>query len=204
MEVFRHIFENVCNFARMIVGVPVIGLLVSASLLTVRPLSAATLAGVTLPDRIVVGNKTLVLNGLGVREVSIFKVRAYVVGLYLESRSSDANEILRSTQQMRLELVFLHEASYSDISNALRDGIRENLKDIQPLEGRLADLASVIPNLKPNDRVIFDISDSSLDIELVGHKRKTIPGIDFSRAVLSIWLGPNPPSDDMKAGLLGK
>ena len=30
-----------------------------------------------------------------------------------------------------------------------------------------------------------------------------IKGADFASGLLSIWLGPEPPNDDIKAGLLG-
>src|SRR5262249_60989392 len=48
---------------------------------------AAELAGATLPDTLKAGEKTLKLNGLGLRKKAVFKV--YVGGLYLESPSKD-------------------------------------------------------------------------------------------------------------------
>ena len=35
-------------------------------------------------------------------------------------------------------------------------------------------------------------------------KGKEIPGEDFFKAVLKIWLGEDPVQDDLKAALLGK
>ena len=58
------------------------------------------LAGVTLPDTLKAGDRTLKLNGLGLRKKSIVKV--YVGGLYLESPSKDAGAVLtvgRSSRQ---------------------------------------------------------------------------------------------------------
>ena len=49
---------------------------------------AKELAGVTMPDTLSVGGKTLKLNGLGLRKKAIVKV--YVGGLYLETPSKDA------------------------------------------------------------------------------------------------------------------
>ena len=52
------------------------------------PTLAAELAGATLPDTLSAGDKTLRLNGMGLRKKAMFKV--YVGGLYLESPSKDA------------------------------------------------------------------------------------------------------------------
>ncbi len=55
------------------------------------PGRAAELAGATLPDTVSAGDKTLKLNGMGLRKKAMFKV--YVGGLYLESPSKDAGAI---------------------------------------------------------------------------------------------------------------
>ena len=47
--------------------------------------TAATKAGVTMPDSVTVETKTLSLNGLGLREATIFDVDGYVAGLYVEN-----------------------------------------------------------------------------------------------------------------------
>jgi hypothetical protein len=37
-----------------------------------------------------------------------------------------------------------------------------------------------------------------------GKDTGTIEGKDFAEVLFSLWLGPKPPSDDLKNGLLGK
>jgi long-chain acyl-CoA synthetase len=65
--------------------------------LAVSPLGTAALAGelagITLPDTLKAGEKTLKLNGLGLRKKAVFKV--YVSGLYLESPSKNAGAARR-------------------------------------------------------------------------------------------------------------
>ena len=58
-------------------------------------LQAATVAGVNLPDTTTVGDKSLVLNGLGLR--TEFMVKVYVGGLYLEHKTTDAGGSSRAT-----------------------------------------------------------------------------------------------------------
>jgi hypothetical protein len=65
---------------------------------------AGELAGITLPDTLKTGDKTLKLNGLGLRKKSVFKV--YVGGLYLESASKDGGAIVASDQAKAIRHVF--------------------------------------------------------------------------------------------------
>jgi hypothetical protein len=108
---------------------------------------AATLAGVTLPDRVAVANKTLVLNGLGLRRVTIFKVKVYLAGLYLESRSSNANQIMQSTQRKRLVLRLLHDARRDQVAKCWREGLQHNNEPLRPIEARLRLLTAAMPDL---------------------------------------------------------
>jgi hypothetical protein len=169
-----------------------------------RPLHAATLAGVTLPDRVAVGNKTLTLNGVGLRTATMFKVKVYLAGLYLESRSSDADKIMQSTQRKRLVLHFLHEAKRSQVAEAWREGLQENVRDLRPLEGRLDRLAAAMPDLKKGDQVTFDFTRDAVDVTLNAGAPKTVLGRDFSSAMLAMWLGPAARGDALEARLLGK
>jgi long-chain acyl-CoA synthetase len=186
-------------FRRMLTG-----LLVLIACLCAQPLHAATLDGVTLPDRVAVGNKTLVLNGFGLRRATIFNVKVYLAGLYLESRSSNADQIMRSTQPKRLVLRLLHDAKRSQVAKAWREGLADNKEPLRPLESRLNELAAAMPDFKKGDQVTFDFASDSLGVTLNGGFRKTIPGRDFSRAMLGLWLGPSLRGDDLEARLLGK
>jgi hypothetical protein len=181
----------------------IVALVVVIALMQSGPLSAATLSGVTLPDRVEVENQTLILNGLGVRKATIFEVDVYLAGLYLQSRSSDPNQIMQSSERKRLVLYFFRAASRAQVSSAWRAALRKNVPDIRPLEERMDELLAALPDLKRGDRIVFDFANDSVDVELVGGARKTISGVDFERAILGIWLGPKAPADSLRAGLLG-
>ena len=77
----------------------------AALALVAVPLLAASVDGVRIPDTVTVGDKTLKLNGAGVRKKMI--VRVYVLGLYLENPSKDAAAIIASneTKSMRLRMM---------------------------------------------------------------------------------------------------
>ena len=70
---------------------------------------AGNKAGVTMPDSILVGDKQLTLNGMGLREATWLNIDVYVGGLYLEHVSSDATSIIASNQTKRLVLQFVRD-----------------------------------------------------------------------------------------------
>src|SRR5262245_66580156 len=82
---------------------------VAAVLLASASARARDLAGVTLPDTLQAGEKTLKLNGLGLRKKAVFKV--YVGALYLEAPSKDADAILTSDQPKAIRMHFLRDLS---------------------------------------------------------------------------------------------
>src|SRR6266540_1594924 len=77
---------------------------------------AGELSGATLPNTLKVGDKTLKLNGLGLRKKAVFKV--YVGGLYLESPSKDAGAILMAEQAKAIRMHFLRDLTKAQLVEA--------------------------------------------------------------------------------------
>jgi len=168
------------------------------------PAAAAELAGVKMPDRVDASGKSLVLNGMGVRKATILRVKVYVAGLYLEQKSTSAAEILSSTQIKRLVLYFVHDASQSQVSDAWKEGFAKNAGNVAPLQNRLNQLVGFMTDFRPGNSLVFTYRpNSGVEVAVNQQIRGTLPGDDFARALFSIWLGPKPPNDDLKAGLLG-
>ena len=100
---------------------------------------AGELAGVSLPDRITVEGKTLVLNGMGLREATFLKVDVYVAGLYLESKTSDPEAILGTRQVRRLVLKFVRNVSRGQMVRAWGEGFEKSSgKSLPALKDRIA------------------------------------------------------------------
>src|SRR5438445_8793787 len=67
---------------------------------------AGTIERVTFPDTVTVGGRTLLLNGMGLRQKLFFNL--YVGALYLENKSDDDSAILGADAPKRLVLHFLY------------------------------------------------------------------------------------------------
>lgn len=59
-------------------------------------------------------------------------------------------------------------------------------------------------DVKTGERLTFTRKPGAgLTVDVNGAAKGTIKGDDFGKAFLSIWLGPDPPNPEIKAGMLG-
>lgn len=166
------------------------------------PLVAATLAGVTLPDTVTVGNQTLLLNGLGLRTKMFFKV--YVGGLYLEKKSSDAAAIASSDTAKRVVLQFVYgEVTRDQMVESFTDGFKANAPNTP--KAQVDQFLGALETMKKGDQLVVTyVPGTGTTLAIRGKDKLTIAGLPFAQAVFSVWLGPKPPTSDLKNGLLGK
>jgi hypothetical protein len=169
--------------------------------------SAAELYGVTMPDTLTLDGKSLALNGLGARKATVFKVKVYVAGLYVEAKSGDGAAILNSPGPKRLDMKFVRDVDAADISKAWSEGLskKENCGgDCAPFQAKLGLLNASMSDIKKGDTMSFTFRASGVIPEVKGEAKAEIPGADFAKALLSIWLGASPPNSELKKGLLGE
>ena len=166
-------------------------------------LHAATLAGVTLPDTEQVGGTKLVLNGLGVR--TEYMVKVYVAGLYLEQKSSDASAIIKADAPNRIVMQFLHGASKSQMANAFNESFNDNTPDaMKTMKPDIDRLLGALEPVKVGDQMVFTyVPGGGTTFAINGKDKLTIAGSAFNPVLLSVWLGPKPPTANVKKGMLG-
>jgi hypothetical protein len=171
-------------------------------MLAVSVLTAAALAGVTLPDTLKSGETTLKLNGLGLRKKAMFKV--YVGGLYLESPSKDAGAILATDQAKAIRMHFLRDLTKAQLVEAFQEGFDANAKDKTGQKAAFDKMLALVPDVKEGDTLMFTYLPGKGTTLQVGNKELGVfVGKGFGDAVFSIFLGPKPPSEDLKKGMLG-
>jgi len=180
-------------------------LILSIAVLLALPASAGKLAGVTLADQVSVGDKTLVLNGLGLREATVLMVDVYVAGLYLEAKSSDPAAILAPDRTKQLVMRFVRSVGKEKLAEAWTEGFDKNAGDQRAaLASDLAKLNGAMIDVKKEDRITLTYQpETGVTVAVKGKDAVVIPGADFQRVLFSIWLGPNPPNVPLREGLLG-
>ena len=176
---------------------------VALSLAATPPVAARELAGVNMPETLPAGEKTIKLNGLGLRKKAIFKV--YVGGLYLETASKDAAAILAADAPKAVRMHFLRDLKKSQLTEGFSEGFEANAKEKAAAQKAALDrMLALVPDVKEGGTLSFVYVPGKGTTLFSGEKALgTFEGKDFADAIFLIWLGPKPPSEDLKKGMLG-
>lgn len=167
---------------------------------------AATLEGVTFPDTYPAAGQTLVLNGMGIRTLTVFNVRAYAAGLYLLQKSGDAQAITASPGPKVILMQFLHAASKSQIEKQYREGEAKNCGhgECAPAdEGDYERLIAATPAAAVGDTLTYVLSLRGARVLFNNRVIGEFANPDLARRLLGGFIGDAPPSEDLKRHLLG-
>jgi chalcone isomerase-like protein len=161
--------------------------------------------GVSFADQIQVDGTPLALNGLGLRQATVFKVNVYVAALYVAKTSNDPEALLGTGTSSAMILHFVRNVAAGDLRKGWIEGFEKNARDQLPaLQERIAILTGWMVDVKAGERLTFiHKPGTGVQVDVNGVVRGTVKGDDFARAFLSIWLGAEPPNPGIKAGLLG-
>jgi len=138
-----------------------------------------------------------------------FKV--YALGLYLPTKAGEVDGVLAAKGAKRLAITPLMELTAQQFVDALSGGIAKNSSEaeaaalqerIQTFEANLMALGKVS---KGTPITLDWIPEQGTRLTVAGQPQgKVIPGEDFYKALLRIWLGNKPAQGDLKDALLGK
>lgn len=165
---------------------------------------AGTLAGVTLPDTVQVGGRTLVLNGMGLRKK--FMVKVYVAGLYLEKKSADPGAILKDDVAKRIVMHFVRGVSKSQVADGFSESFENNSPDAKKtMTGEIEQFLGAMENINEGDEIVLTyVPETGMGLSIGGKDKWKTAAPGFARVLFSVWLGPKPPNEDLKRGLLGQ
>jgi len=175
----------------------------AASLCLTATANAGELSGVKMPDELTVTGKPLVLNGMGLRKIAIIKV--YVAGLYTAARTKDAAAILKSATPRAIRLELVRDVDKGRLTNGFREGITKNGGTRVAAHQKHVDtFLSYFGDQKKGAVIMFaDAAEQGLVVTIGSEVKGIIGDREFADLVFGIWLGANPPSGDLKKGLLG-
>jgi hypothetical protein len=162
--------------------------------------------GVVFPEHVEAHGTNLSLNGVGLRTATVFSVSVYVAALYVVKPTTDPRAILDSNTPVQISLHFVRGLSARQIRDAWAEGLSKegNAQQLAALKDRLDQLDRWTDDVKSGQRLTFTrLPGEGLTFEVDGTMKGTLPGDDFARAFLLIWLGSHPPTLEVKSGLLG-
>lgn len=164
---------------------------------------AGGLAGVTMDEEVMVGADTLKLNGMGVRKKMWVKV--YVGGLYLEHPTTDAKNASHSKQTKKMVMHFLtNKAKKKKMDSAWIEGFEANWGHYGDIKARVMQFKDLFGDMKDGDIVEMTlVPGEGTTVVVNGATKGTIEGDDFAEALVNVWVGVKPPTDEFKKGVLG-
>jgi hypothetical protein len=151
----------------------------------------------------------LQLNGFALHRLYGFQV--YAIGLYLPEPRRSAESAIEMPGAKRIEMNVLREITAAQLSSALAEGITENhspaeVERFRPRMSMLDRVMQEIGKVGRGSRIAIDWLPAGVTRVVVdGRPRgEPIAGEDFYRALMRIWLGERPVSDNLKRGMLGR
>lgn len=165
---------------------------------------ARELAGASMPDTLTVAGKTLKLNGMGLRKKAVFKV--YVGGLYLEAPSSDAAAILAADAPKAVRMHFLRSVDRGKLVETFREGFAANAgAKAEAQKAGVEKLLATVTDVKDGSVTTYVYTPGAgTVVNRDGKDVATIEGKEFAEVLFSLWLGPKPPSEELRSGMLGR
>jgi hypothetical protein len=172
---------------------------------------AAEVEGVRLEEKITLGKSAqqLILNGAGVRH-RMAMIKVYVGALYLGTKKTDAEEIIRDVGPKRVAMhILADEVTAKDFIASLNNALAANHipAELALIESRIRDLNRMMQSvgaLNKGSVVYLDyLPGSGTRVTVNGEVKITIKGEEFFQSLLRIWIGKKPVDGRLRDAMLG-
>ena len=182
-------------------------LMIILAVFLMSPMASAKQVGdVNLPDSLMAGIDELLLNGAGFRKKLFIKV--YAAGLYLIEKQTDPQKIMDADTPMAIRMHFVYsEVSSKKLVDAWNEGfVNGTGGNIEPIKTEIDTFNACFSQKASKDDIydIIYIPGQGVSVYIKGELKGTIKGLDFKKAVFSIWLGEKPADSKLKGQLLGE
>jgi len=167
--------------------------------------SITPLLAIDLSNNIKYQETKLTLNGHGTRIKFFMKV--YESSLYLESLSSNADEIINNDAPMSIRIDVMSSLVTPDaMKTALNEGlVKSTGNNTGPIMKEIDQLNATF-NTEVGSGDFYEfiyLPDSGTHVLKNSNYIDTIPGIEFKKAFFGIYLSSNPIQKSLKKAMLG-
>lgn len=163
-----------------------------------------TFYGVKFNTESKVGEESLVINGAGLREKYFMDL--YVGALYLKKKSSEATKIITGDEEMAIHIKIV---SNSVTRERFIESVNEGFKNANHGKASKEEIKKFVgffsAEIKSGDRIHLDyVPGKGVKVNINGDVKGTVSGLEFKKALFSIWLGSSPAQESLKKEMLGK
>jgi hypothetical protein len=164
---------------------------------------ALDVAGVNVSPTVVVQQKTLSLNGAGIRKKYFFKI--YVGSLYTERKVTSTAQLLADPGEKLVRMNFVYKkVDKGDIVKTFAEGLANNSPAVAQSAEAKAFLSWFTSDFVAGDTVDITLApDGTVSASQNGKALGTIRSPALAQGVLLIWFGEKPADSDLKKGMLG-
>ena len=161
--------------------------------------------GAVAPDQIKYQGNTITKNGQGTR--IIFFMKVYEGSLYLETKSSNAEEIISMDAPMAIRIDVTSTMVTADaMKKALSEGLEKSTaNNTDPISKEIVQLSSSFDSaVSSGDHYEFIyLPDLGTHVLKNSELIELIKGMDFKKAFFGIFLSDNPIQKNLKKAMLG-
>ena len=165
---------------------------------------ALDVAGVKVAPTVAVQQKTLLLNGAGVRK-KFLTVKVYVGSLYTERKVTTPAQLLADPGEKLIRMSFVYKKVEKEkIVEAFAEGLENNSPGVARSAEAKAFLSWFTADFVAGDTV--DISLAPDGTVAASHNGKALGSVRspaLVQGVLLIWFGEKPADGGLKKGMLG-
>lgn len=175
-------------------------------LLLASGMSAKEIEGVEVPASKPVEGRKLVLNGAGLRTVTLafIPIKAYVAALYAPEKLDSAAAAMASKGPLRFDFTFLRAVGQGDVTRAWNSQFAASVsKSYAGLAKDQAAFVKMFGPLKSGGVETVVIVGDETKVYDGGVLKGSVKGADFQQAFLSMWFGSAPVQASLKSDLLG-
>jgi len=144
-------------------------------------------------------NQKLLLNGVGLKEVTIFKIDVYKAAFYLPKKTSKLEEVNALFPKV-ISINFLRDISFNDLRDTLERGLKKydiyTKKNVDSIEN----WKNVIPKITNGTTLKIIFTKNSLILEYKG-KRDVINNAPLAQKFHLLWVG-NKSDIQLRTGML--
>jgi hypothetical protein len=165
---------------------------------------ALDVAGVNVAPTVPAREKTLTLNGAGIRKKLFVKV--YVGSLYTERKATTPAQLLADPGEKLIRMNFVHKKVEKEkIIEAFAEGLANNSPDVARSAEAKAFLSWFTADFVAGDTVDISLSpDGTVAASHNGKALGTVRSPALVPGVLLIWFGEKPADGGLKKGMLGQ
>lgn len=172
-----------------------------ALLILLSPITdALTIEGINFESTKKINNKALVLNGVGIRKATWFKVKVYLGALYLQKKAKTTKDILAPEYPKFLSMDFVYSVDKEKLIAGWNEGfVAAHGKSTYP---ELTKFNALMGDIKKGQSIIIQFLKDGVKVSFNKAPFTFIKSKIFSKKLLAIWF-INPRDPELAKGMQG-